>query len=416
MKKSISELLSSKGLGKKTPNLREEPTLLPTNDKLIEEALSGDMHDSPPTQPNGGEQRAPSTETIPGNSAPDRHESRPEDSLQPEHRVRTDGNNFEPFIEDDDDERPSIKRSKKFNMVVFGGTAIVFAGIAYLGYSQMEAQSQAVQQMASLKAKEPKIINGIVPASPASTTVPSPMPTAAPAAASLNPKNIQAEMSGATSSGENTATPQSVQNTATINAPKRSAARDIPQPTSSTSAYLRWADSQIHQTSGPREPTVPRSALSNTPPSGPGLSGQNYGGSTSSDSYAPLAEQPEPRYHRRSFGLEIPGAEAKQQNEPREDHGERPAWAEYQPSTPISQTAAATVTDKTPPPYQVLRVAKHGGVSFAYVVKNGNISTGRWATFGHRFDSGWILGKIDGNKREVSFTAPQGYSVNVGVE
>ena len=415
MKKSISELLSSKGLGKKTPNLREEPTLLPTNDKLIEEALSGDMHDSPPTQPNGGEQRAPSTETIPGNSAADRHESRPEDSLQPEHRVRTDGNNFEPFIEDDDDERPSIKRSKKFNMVVFGGTAIVFAGIAYLGYSQMEAQSQAVQQMASLKAKEPKIINGIVPASPASTTVPSPMPTAAPAAASLNPKNIQAEMSGATSSGENTATPQSVQNTAT-NAPKRSAARDISQPTSSTSAYLRWADSQIHQTSGPREPTVPRSALSNTPPSGPGLSGQNYGGSTSSDSYAPLAEQPEPRYHRRSFGLEIPGAEAKQQNEPREDHGERPAWAAYQPSTPISQTAAATVTDKTPPPYQVLRVAKHGGVRFAYVVKNGNISTGRWATFGHRFDSGWILGKIDGNKREVSFTAPQGYSVNVGVE
>jgi hypothetical protein len=417
VKRSISELLSSKGLGKKTQDLREEPTLLPTNDTLIEEALSGDMKDSPPAQPQVGEQQPAAKETILASFAPDRHESRTEDPLQAGHRVKTDGDNFEPFIEDDDAEKPSIKRSKKFNLIVFGGTAIVFAGIAYLGYSQMEAQSQEEQQMASIKAKEPKIIHGKVALSPVSTTVSSPMLVATPAAASLNPKSIQAEMSGASSTDENTPTPQSAQKTAVIETPKRPAARATPPPTSSTSAYLRWADSQIHQPGGPREPAVPESALSNTPPSGPGLSGQSYGGgSTSSSSYVPPAEPLEPRYHRRAFGLEIPGAETQQQSKPRADRGERPAWAAYQPSTPIRPTAAATVTDKTPPPYQVLRVATHDGVSFAYVIKNGDIVTGRWATYGHRFSSGWILGKIDGNKREASFTAPQGYSVNVGVE
>jgi hypothetical protein len=416
VKKAIGELLSSRGLGKKTQDTREEPTLLATNDTLIEEALSGDMHDSSPTQPQLAKEQPATKETIPASFASDSHESRPEDPLQPDHRVETDDNDFRLLVEDDEAGKPRIKRSKKFNLVVFGGTAIVFAGIAYLGYSQMEAQSQAEQQMASIKAKEPKIIHGKVPASPVSTTVSSPMLTAAPAAASLNPKSIQAEMSGTTSTGENTPTPQSAQNIAAIYAPKRPAARVTPPPTSSTSAYLRWADSQIHQPGGPREPAVPESALSNIPPSGPGLSGQSYGGSASSSSYVQPAEPLEPRYHRRAFGLEIPSADAQQQNKPLADRGQRPAWAAYQPSTPIRQTAAATVTDKTPPPYQVLRVAKHDGVSFAYVVKSGNIGTGRWATYGHRFRSGWILGKIDGNKREAGFTAPQGYSVNVGVE
>lgn len=415
MKKAIGELLSSRGLGKKARDTRAEPTLLATNDTLIEEALSGDMHDSTPTQPQLAKEQSAAKEMIPASLVSDSHESRPEDPLQPNHRTEADGNKFEPFIEDGDAEKPRIKRSKKFNLVVFGGTVIVFAGIAYLGYSQMEAQSRAQQQMASIKAKEPKIIHGKIPESPVNTTVSMPAPTATPAAASLNPKSIQAEMSGAPTGG-NTPVPQSTQNTATINAPKLPPTRGTPPPASSTSAYLRWADSQIHQSGGPREPTVPQSALSNTPPSGPGLSGQSYGGSTSSGSYAPPAEPLEPRYHRRAFGLKIPGAERQQQSEPRAEHGERPAWAAYQPSTPISHAVIASVTDKTPPPYQVLRVAKHDGVSFAYVVKNGNIGTGRWATFGHRFSSGWILGKIDGDKREASFTAPQGYSVSVGVE
>ena len=391
-------------------NKREEPTLIQANDTLIEEALNGDVHDTSPVQPEAMEQPVTKA-TAPTSITP---ESRPEDQLQMDSQIGPEDNDFGLLIAEEETGKARVKRSIKFNLVVFGGTALAFAGIAYLGYSQMEAQSQAQRQMASIKAKEPKIIHGKIPEAPASTVVSTPAPTAAPAAASLNPKSIQAEMSGASTSES---TPESLptQNTVAINPLKPAAAQDNPPPTSSTSAYLRWADSQIHQTGGPREPTVPQSALSNTPPSGPGLSGHGYQGSTRSGSYVASTEPLEPRYHRSAFGLKIPGAEATQQKRPRADRGERPAWAAYQPNTPISQ-AAATVIGKAPPPYQVLRVAKHDGISFAYVVKNGDIGTGRWATFGHRFNSGWILGKIDSDKRETSFTAPQGYSVNVGVE
>ncbi|PKY09753.1 hypothetical protein B1757_13210 [Acidithiobacillus marinus] len=412
MNKKLLDMLGNKGLGHQNKD-RKEPTV---NDPLIDEALDEQgAQESHPDISSGHNEEA-------SQSADDEGDMAITTSVPPSDELADAGSYDEApstsaDLDDDTDDfdvqvSPPSKyashnpNAKKKKIIAFSVASAIILGIAAFGYEQMKNEHAAEAQINKVRAEQPHVLSGKItnqelPASKVASTNP-----ATEAAASLSPQSVQQQMQPHAHTASTTVP--------IIHIPKQKTSHPVAQasetpppssPRGGESAYLRWADSQIHQGGAPKEPVIPSSALSDTPPSGPGLTGSaspysapNPGYSAPSAPYTPM-----PEYHRPAFGLAIPGTQQPQKTA---NIGE--------PALPTTQGIRATVTQKTPPPYEVIRTLKRGGESYAYVIKNGAISTGHWVSFGHRFASGWIVGKVSNTRHTVTFSAPQGYAVTVG--
>ncbi|WP_081577093.1 hypothetical protein [Acidithiobacillus thiooxidans] len=399
MNQKLLDMLGKKGLGKSDTS-RKEP-IVSASDPLIDEALS----DTPVNLPTDHE--TPNNDDY--KMEPEQQTANLEQPSTPEPHID------DPLVEgnhglDDADVEISAPESysghsslmtKKKKIVIFSTAVGVLLAISVFGYEEMKTENIASAQLYKIRSEQPKTLSGELGSTQTTKAVRSTNPAAA-AAASLNPDIIQKQMKTEkiTTPIINTETDQTHSSVPPDSPSSPSAPAST--PSGGESAYVRWADSQIHQGAAPKEPIIPSSALSDTPPSGPGLNTGYTPSTNAANNYTPPAYSPQPEYHRPSFGLAIPGA----QQGPSSKH-----------ILPLrnSDRITASVTQKTPPPYEVLRTVDRSGEEYAYVVRNGDISTGKWVSYGHRFASGWILGKISVASHSVSFSAPQGYSVSVGV-
>jgi len=415
-------LLGSKMIqGKKSTPKKVDPKLS-LSDDLIDSALSGEPEQVPVVQQNVVlDHPAAPTNEVRQEQEPTEAATTTALTVAPETAWTSgESNQAEDPIELDMETPKLAKANPKNRKVVASvvvASAIVIAGVGYFGYQQATLQSAIAHR--PIPPLAPAAQNNADSSASIAAKVAQAAQTtqAAPAANTLNPSYIAKEMQ---EPAPNTATQtnnitKNHANSTTSSAQNSSTSLPTGIP-SSEKAYIQWAENQVakHKSHGD-EPTIPSSALSDTPPSGPGLdtgsynNGSHGGGSYSGVSFAP----PPPPYHRPPIPLQISPGNGQTPT--------RPAWA-YQglPTASQEQIALpkirATVSiPHTPAPFRVLRITRKFGQEYAFVTP-GPIDDGRWVQFGHQFQNGWIVGKINASDDTVAFTAPQGYVVTARVE
>lgn len=408
-------------LGKGFPNRKrgqsaqkKEPVI--SSDPLIDEALAGESTQYTAPEPAAEAQPvSPAGDQSAGGMDASHAQATESQSPDPE-ATHLAGGGSAPWKEGGDDfglqveAPPAPKAHPRKRQFIAGGAMLavmVIAAIGYMGINQAHIQNE----MQSRKFVAPTVANsGQETHQTVKTTVVThhqkAIPT--PAAASLNPSVISQEMGSGT-------TVSPAQAGASQYLPQKGADENMGNPPPASSgeqAYLRWAESQVRGNhTATREPTIPTSALSDQPPSGPGLGGQNYSapaGGTNQGSFE--SYNLAPSYHRPAIPLTIEG-QAKQ------EPASRPAWAH----APAEQNAAtldvqAYVIHHTPrAPFRVLRITERGGVPYAFVT-DGPVDTGQWVQFDHHYGNGWIVGKINARNDDVQFTSPQGFVVTESLQ
>ena len=397
--------------GKAAQEKKKEPHV--NSDPLIDEALSGSEQQTAVEAAEDAHGRQEPMHSTPETTTTESTQETASAAPQPVAPALPGGDGSHWKGGEDDDfglrvETPprSVTHPRKRQFIAGGAilAVMVVAAVGYLGVDQERVQHLVQAREFTVPKQTNRQAHKSVPHPARSAAV-----TATPAAQSLNPALIDKEMGSNSRPNTYTQPPAARLPRASADAGQGKP----PSPGSGESAYLRWAEAQVNKANAAtREPTIPTSALSDQPPSGPGLGGSSNDSEPASGTYqgSQGLYTPAPRYHRPPIPLTISGSN-------RDTTSDRPAWAHLpQPQSPATLAARAYVIHPAmQAPFRVLRITERGGVPYAFVTQ-GPVDTGKWVQFDHHYGNGWIVGKISARNERVQFTSPQGFVVSERVQ